>query len=146
MPPRSSSEGGGLGADPVAIAAQPSTVHRISNAAITRNQFIAPSNSPDVSVISRATAEKSLLAVPICARHTHMPNMVKLHPHAEAIYKVVSLLDGTFGVEVVVPETYPTHIKGFATEAEAGSWIAAHKLHVQLNPPYRRTKPRTGFS
>src|SRR5271169_5079685 len=46
MPPRSSSEGGGLGADPVAIAAQHSSVHRISNAAITRNQFIAPSNYP----------------------------------------------------------------------------------------------------
>src|SRR5271155_5859330 len=144
MPPRSSSEGGGLGADPVAIAAQPSSFHRISNAAITRNQFIAPSNYPMFGS-HPATAEKSVLAVPICARHTHMPNMVKLHPHAEAIYKVVSLLDGTFGVEVVVPETYPTHIKGFATEAEAGAWIAAHKLHVQLNPPYRRTKPRSGF-
>ena len=70
--------------------------------------------------------------------------MVKLHPHAEAIYRVVPLVDGTFGVEVVVPDTHPTHIRGFATEAEAEAWIAAHKLHVQLNPPYRRPKPGSG--
>ena len=67
--------------------------------------------------------------------------MVKLHPHAEATYSVVPLVDGTFGVEVIVPDTHPTHIRGFATEAEAEAWIAAHKLHVQLNPPYRRARP-----
>jgi hypothetical protein len=75
-----------------------------------------------------------------------MSKMAKLHPHAEAIYKVVPLVDGTFGVEVVVPDTYPTYIRGFATEAGAGAWIAAHKVHVELNPPYRRTKPRSGSS
>jgi hypothetical protein len=75
------------------------------------------------------------------ARRAHITNMGKLHPHAEAIYKVVPLVDGTFGVEVVVPDTFPTHIRGFATEAEAEAWIAAHQLHVQLNPPYRRPGP-----
>ena len=78
--------------------------------------------------------------------HPYIANMVRLHPHAEAIYKVVPLVDGTFGVEVVVPETYPTHIRGFATEAEAGAWITAHKVHVELNLPYRRTRPRSSSS
>jgi hypothetical protein len=93
-------------------------------------------------VVSRATAEKSLLALPVSVQH--ITNMVKLHPHAEATYKVVPLVDGTFGVEVIVPDTHPTHIRGFATEAEAEAWIAAHKLHVQLNPPYRRPRPGSG--
>jgi hypothetical protein len=67
--------------------------------------------------------------------------MARLHPHAEATYSVVPLVDGTFGIEVVVTDTNPTQIRGFATEAEAEAWIAGHKLHVQLNPPYRRPKP-----
>jgi hypothetical protein len=70
--------------------------------------------------------------------------MAKLHPHAEAIYRVVPLVDETFGVEVVVPDTHPTHVRGFATEAEAEAWIAGHKLHVRLNPPYRRPRPGSG--
>ena len=95
-------------------------------------------------MVGRATAEKSPLALPVSARRAHITNMVKLHPHAEAIYSVVPLVDGTFGVEVVVPDTHPTHIRGFVTEAEAEAWITAHKLHVQLNPPYRRPKPGGG--
>jgi hypothetical protein len=74
----------------------------------------------------------------------HITDMAKLHPHAEATYSVVPLVDGTFGVEVVVPDTHPTHITGFTTGAEAEAWIARHKLHVQLNPPYRRPRPGSG--
>ena len=143
MPPRSSWEGAGLGADPVPIAAQFPSVHRISSATITLSQFIAPLNYP-YSVVSRATAEKSLLALSVSAWRAHITNMVKLHPHAEATYSVVPLVDGTFGVKVVVPDTHPTHIRGFATETEAEAWISAHKLHVQLNLPYRRPKPGSG--
>jgi hypothetical protein len=95
-------------------------------------------------VVGWATAEKSPVALPVSAGVPILPTMVKLHPHAEAIYKVVPLVDGTFGVEVVVPDTHPTQIRGFATEAKAEAWIAAHKLHVQLNPPYRRPRPGSG--
>ena len=66
------------------------------------------------------------------------------HPHTDATYSVVSLGDGTFVVEVVIPGTYPTRISGFATELEAGAWIETHKRHVQLNLPYRRARPGGG--
>ena len=62
--------------------------------------------------------------------------MARIHPHAEATYRVVPLKDGTFGVEVVVPETYPTTVTKFATEAEAEAWITQHKIQVQSNAPY----------
>src|SRR5215475_9630299 len=34
----------------------------------------------------------------------------RTHPHAEATYSVVPLADGTFSVEVVIPESYPTKV------------------------------------
>jgi hypothetical protein len=40
-------------------------------------------------------------------------------------YRVVSMKDGTFGVEVVVPGTYPTTFTKFAAEAEAEAWITS---------------------
>ena len=70
--------------------------------------------------------------------------MPRFHPHAEAIYSVVPLGDGSFGVEVIVPETNPTRVSGFATEIAAGAWIETHKGQVELNLPYRRPKPRGG--
>jgi len=71
-------------------------------------------------------------------------DMPRLHPHAEAIYSVVPLGDGSFGVEVIVPETNPTRVSGFATEIAAGEWIETHKRQVELNLPYRRPKPGGG--
>jgi hypothetical protein len=140
MPPRSSCEGGGLGADPVPIAAQSPSAHRISSAAISLSLFIAPLNYP---MFGRQPGHSRKIPPRLTGqrRRAHITNMAKLHPHTEATYKIVPLVDGTFGVDVVVPDTHPTHIRGFATEAEAEAWIAAHQLHVQLNPPYRRPRP-----
>src|SRR4051794_5309717 len=50
--------------------------------------------------------------------------MPKTHPHAEATYRVIPLDDGSFGVEVRIPENYPTTVKPFGTEADAEAWIA----------------------
>jgi hypothetical protein len=60
-----------------------------------------------------------------------MPPMPKTHPHAEAIYRVIPLDDGSFGVEVSIPENYPTTVKPFGTEADAEAWIAGHRERVQ---------------
>ena len=53
--------------------------------------------------------------------------MAKTHPHAEATYQVIPLPYGSFGVEVTIPETYPTKVSGFATKAAAERWILEHK-------------------
>jgi hypothetical protein len=55
---------------------------------------------------------------------------MKQHPHSEATYRVISRPDRTFGVEVIIPETSPTTVTSFATEADAEGWIAAHKKRV----------------
>lgn len=72
--------------------------------------------------------------------------MAKTHPHAEATYRVVSLTGGAFGVEVVIPETNPTTVSKFATEADAEEWIARHKSRVQAEAGgqrwFRRARPR----
>ena len=70
----------------------------------------------------------------------HITTMARTHPHAEATYRVIPLKDGTFGVEVVIPETYPTTVSPFATEAEAEAWIARHKRNVEADAS--RKSPR----
>jgi hypothetical protein len=57
--------------------------------------------------------------------------MQKTHPHAEATYRVISFDDGSFGVKVEIPETCPTTVSKFATQADAEAWITDHQLRVQ---------------
>jgi hypothetical protein len=66
------------------------------------------------------------------------------HPHAEAIYRVVPLKVGAFGVEVVIAGTYPTTVSVFATEADAEAWIANHKSEIESGKwsrkPFRKAR------
>jgi len=60
-------------------------------------------------------------------------SIARTHPHAEATYRIISLPGGAFGVEVNIPDTYPTKVSGFATKAAAQAWIAKHKRHVEVS-------------
>ena len=51
--------------------------------------------------------------------------MARTHPHAEASYKVIAFEDGTFGVEVSIPDSSPTIVTPFASEEAAEAWIAS---------------------
>ncbi len=55
---------------------------------------------------------------------------MRTHPHAEATYRVVPLSGGTFGVEITIPDSYPTTVSSFATEAAAEAWIARNRERV----------------
>jgi hypothetical protein len=55
----------------------------------------------------------------------------RTQPDAEATYRVIPTEDGAFAVEVSIPETYPTKVSPFATEADAHAWIAEHRRRVQ---------------
>ena len=77
--------------------------------------------------------------------------MAKIHPHAEANYRVISLPGGLFGVEVSIPPNHPTTVSKFATEADAEAWIANHKNRVETEssengrfkkPSFRRAPAR----
>jgi hypothetical protein len=63
----------------------------------------------------------------------HMERMARTHPHAEATYRVITLPGRTFGVEVNIPDTYPTTVSTFATKADAKAWIAKHKSRVETH-------------
>jgi hypothetical protein len=65
---------------------------------------------------------------------------MRTHPHAEATYRVIPQEDGAFAVEVVIPESYPTTVTPFATEAEAEAWIARHKGQVESYTSRQRTR------
>jgi hypothetical protein len=57
--------------------------------------------------------------------------MPRTHPHAEASYRVIPLENGSFGVEVSIPDSHPTTVSVFKTEADAEAWIAEHQRRVQ---------------
>jgi hypothetical protein len=56
---------------------------------------------------------------------------MRIHPHAEATYRVIPLPNGSFGVEVTIPNTYPTTVSPFVTEAAAEAWIVQKKQRVE---------------
>jgi hypothetical protein len=56
--------------------------------------------------------------------------MPRIHPHAEATYRVIPLDDGSFGVEVNIPGSHPTTVSMFKTEADAETWIDDHRRRV----------------
>jgi hypothetical protein len=72
---------------------------------------------------------------------------MRTHPYAEAVYRIVSLPDGGFGVEVKIPDSFPTTVTKFDTEAAAEVWIARNKQRViEQNVPrniFRRAAPKT---
>ena len=57
--------------------------------------------------------------------------MPRTHPHAEASYRVLTLDDGSFGVEVSIPDSHPTTITKFGSQDAAEAWIRAHQDRVQ---------------
>ena len=57
--------------------------------------------------------------------------MPKTHPHAEASYSVIPLDDGSFGIEITIPDSNPTKVSKFTTKADAEAWIAEHRRRVQ---------------
>jgi hypothetical protein len=73
-----------------------------------------------------------------------MGMMARTHPHADADYRVVTLKDGGFGVEVKIPDTFPATVSTFATAAEAEAWIADHKGRVKADAGGQRWFRRSG--
>jgi hypothetical protein len=69
--------------------------------------------------------------------------MPRTHPHAEATYRVIPLGDGGFGVEVSIPESCPTTVTRFASEADAEAWIAHHRDQVNAEGQSGRWFRRT---
>ena len=70
--------------------------------------------------------------------------MPKRHPQADSAYEVIPLADGSFCVEVRVPESSPTTVSKFATEADAEAWIAEHRRRVQSQTQSGRWFTRSG--
>jgi|SwirhisoilCB2_FD_contig_41_5106024_length_379_multi_3_in_0_out_0_1 hypothetical protein len=64
--------------------------------------------------------------------------MEQKHPHAEAVYRIVTQEDETFCVEVTIPETSPTTVTSFASAADAEAWIESHKDRVRQSQTLRR--------
>ena len=76
---------------------------------------------------------------------THKPKPQRSHPHAQAIYRVIPG-GGAFAVEVSIPESYPTKVSPFSTEADAEAWIAEHRRSVQSEKPSSRRLRSFGSS
>jgi hypothetical protein len=65
--------------------------------------------------------------------------MPLIHPHAEAVYRVMPLDDGTFAVEVTIPGSHPTKVTGLDTQAAAEAWIERHKTQIATGTILRQS-------
>jgi hypothetical protein len=66
----------------------------------------------------------------------HIRGMAVKHPHADAIYRIVPLKEGAYGVEVAIPDRTPAMVTSFATTEAAEAWIAEHKRQTMSGPAY----------
>ena len=64
--------------------------------------------------------------------------MTKPHPHEGATHRILELPDGTFGVEVSIPESNPTKVTGLSDRASAEAWISRHQRQVAAGPIVRK--------
>ena len=67
--------------------------------------------------------------------------MQRPHPHLGATYKIAEQPDGSFGVEVTIPETHPVNVTGFGTRELAGAWIANHQRQIATGALAPRPRP-----
>ena len=59
-------------------------------------------------------------------------------PALEATFEIRELPTGGFGVQVAIPDSSPTMVTSFATQADAETWIASYKARVEAGPPAKR--------
>jgi hypothetical protein len=55
---------------------------------------------------------------------------MKIHPHADATYRVVSISESAFSVEVTIPDRQPAMISSFPTVQAAEAWIEGNRQRV----------------
>jgi hypothetical protein len=65
--------------------------------------------------------------------------MPQIHPHAEAVYRVIPLDDGKFAVEVTIPGTNPTKVIGLESQETADAWIERHKTQIATGTILRQS-------
>jgi hypothetical protein len=56
---------------------------------------------------------------------------VKTHPYADAIYEIVPLAAGGFGVKISIQDISPTTVSRFDNAAAAEAWIESHKSRIR---------------
>ncbi len=60
----------------------------------------------------------------------HIVKMINLSRKSEASFRIFSQTDKSFAIEVEIPESLPTTVRSFATEAAAKAWVARYKEQV----------------
>jgi hypothetical protein len=67
--------------------------------------------------------------------------MVIKNRNCEAIFRIFAQDDSSYAIEVVVPESSPTTVSSFPTEAAAEKWIVGYKARVEADDG----RPRRSF-
>jgi hypothetical protein len=80
--------------------------------------------------IPKAKAPSMHHANCILESSAHTRVVDKQHPHFGATYKIVRLIDDTFGVEVTIPGAPFVNVTGFGTEGLAAAWVADHEREI----------------
>ncbi len=82
---------------------------------------------PEGGTLARAINSRYPIAIPPPVPHILT---MKTHPHADATYRVVSISETQFSVEVTIPDHSPTMVSPFTSADAAEAWIAGAKSRV----------------
>jgi hypothetical protein len=67
--------------------------------------------------------------------------MVLKNRNCEAVFRIFAQDDSSYAIEVVVPDSSPTTVSSFPTEADAEKWIVSYKARVEADDG----RPRRSF-
>lgn len=67
--------------------------------------------------------------------------MVLKNRNCEAVFRIFAQDDSSYAIEVVVPDSSPTTVSSFPTEAAAEKWIVGYKARVEADDG----RPRRSF-
>jgi ABC-type Fe3+-hydroxamate transport system substrate-binding protein len=57
--------------------------------------------------------------------------MVDIVETTETIFRIFTQDSGEFAIEITIPDSFPTTVKSFPTEAAAEAWIAGYRDRLE---------------
>jgi len=73
-----------------------------------------------------------------------MDIMSSIETPPDTTFRIFLMDDKSYGIEVTIPDSFPTTVKSFASEAAAESWIANYQTRLAektTRKTWRRRQP-----
>jgi hypothetical protein len=76
--------------------------------------------------------------------HHHMNTMSSSETPPDTTFRIFLMDDKSYGIEVTIPDSFPTTVKSFPSEEAAENWIANYQIRLAektTRKTWRRRQP-----